>query len=320
MTRRVDEASSHKMTRPSTPIGGIERAAWASEARTRVPGPLTDLARDLFRCYGAATARLRVMPDFLVIGTKKGGTTSVANWLVRHPQVLPMFPRLQRRKSPHYFDLNYWRGPAWYLSHFPSGTARRLHARRTGAAKVGEASPYYLFHPAAPARIRESCPDVRLIAILREPVSRAHSNYWDRVVTGNEPVATFEEALDVEEARLTGVTSDWLQDPRHYSFSHDHHTYLARGRYAEQLERYLRVFPRERLLVMPLDALHRDPERSFRRIEEHLGLDHRVVDLESRNQREDKPPLRDATRERLQEYYRPHNARLWELLGEDFGW
>ncbi len=302
------------------PIGGMRKSTRWNRVRRGAPTELANFLRDSARTYGSATARHRQMPDFLVIGAKKGGTTSVANWLVEHPQVMPMFPRVQRRKSPHFFDINYGRGADWYLSHFPTRLARNARRRRAGAAQVGETSPYYLFHPAAAARIRETAPQARLIAILREPVSRAHSNYFDRVVAGTEDLPTFEQAIDAEEGRLSGVTNEWLAVPDHYSFDHDHHTYLARGRYAEQLRIYFEYFPREQLLVLPLEALKNDAAGAFRRIEDHLGLDHHAVDLGARNAREGNPKILPETRERLAAYYEPFNRELTELLGEDFGW
>lgn len=302
------------------PIGGMRKSEVFLRVRRRTPAWVADGLRAAARTAGTSTSTLRQLPDFLVIGAKKGGTTSVANWLVQHPQVMPMFPRAQRHKSPHYFDINYWRGDDWYLSHFPTRLSRTAHVRRTGGASVGETSPYYLFHPAAASRIRETAPDARLVAILREPVSRAYSNYWDRVATGTEDLPTFEEAIDAEEARTSGVSEGWLADPHSYSFDHDHHTYLARGRYAEQLRRYFAVFPREQLLVLPLEALKSDAAGAFRRIEDHLGLDHHAVDLSPRNAREGYPRIRPETRERLLEYYAPHNRELAELLGEDYGW
>ena len=302
------------------PIGGMRKSAAFNRVRSATPSLLADAARTGARAVGTTTARWRSMPDFLIIGAKKGGTTSVANWLVQHPQAMSMFPRAQRHKSPHYFDINYWRGPDWYLSHFPTRAAHAVRRRRTGGAVVGETSPYYLFHPAAAGRVRETAPDVRLIAILREPVSRAYSNYWDRVVAGTEDLPTFEEAIEAEESRTANVTTAWLADSRHYSFDHDHHTYLARGRYAEQLQAYFDVFPREQLLVLPLEALKHDAAGAFRRIEDHVGIEHRTVDLSPRNAREGNPPLSPATRERLAAYFAPHHRRLTELLGEDFGW
>ena len=302
------------------PIGGMRKSAAFNRLRRATPVSLADAARNGARAVGTTTARFRSMPDFLIIGAKKGGTTSVANWLVQHPQVLPMFPRTQRHKSPHYFDINYWRGPDWYLSHFPTRAVHAIRRHRTGGAVVGECSPYYLFHPAAASRVRETAPGVRLIAILREPVSRAHSNYWDRVAAGTEDLATFEEAVEAEESRTADVTNAWLRDPTHYSYDHDHHTYLARGRYAEQLRAYLAVFPREQLLVLPLEALKRDATAAFRRIEDHVGIEHHTVDLAPRNAREGNPPISPAMRERLTAYYAPYNQQLTELLGEDFGW
>ncbi len=302
------------------PIGGMRRSRVSNLLRQKLPGPVADSAKSAARLVGTATASRRPLPDFLIIGTKKGGTTSVANWLVQHPQVIPMFPRFQRHKSPHYFDINYHRGEAWYRSHFPTEAARAQHARKVGPVHVGEASPYYMFHPAAADRIAETVPDVRLIAVLREPVSRAHSNYYDRVVAGTETLPTFEAALDAEESRLTGITDEWLAKPGNYSFSHDHHTYLARGRYAEQLRRYFDRLGRESLLVLPLEALKREPDKTWRRIEEHIGLDHHDVTLEERNVRQGNPPIDPATKERLAAYYAPYNRELADLLGEDYGW
>ena len=113
---------------------------------------------------------------------------------------------------------------------------------------VGESSPYYLFHPAAPARISETVPDVKMIAVLREPVSRAHSNFWDRVASGSEDLPTFEAAIEAEPERLRGLSDSDLTDPHAYNFHHDHHTYLARGEYAGQLRRYFEVFDRGQLV------------------------------------------------------------------------
>ena len=110
------------------------------------------LARSGVRAWGSATSRWRPLPDFVVIGTKRGGTTTLFRALQDHPEVLPLYPKAQKNlKSPHYFDLNYARGPRWYRSHFPSEQRRRSHA---GPARlVGEASPYYMFHPLGAARL-----------------------------------------------------------------------------------------------------------------------------------------------------------------------
>ncbi len=186
---------------------------------------------------------------------------------------------------------------------------------------AGEASPYHLFHPAAAERATADLPAARVIALLREPVARAYSNFWDRKTFGSEEFDRFEDALEAEPDRLASVDQDRLRhDPHYYSFHHDHHSYRARGRYAEQLRAYFAVFPRDQLLVLPLDALKRDAMAAFRRIEAHLDIEHHPVDLSPRNAREGNPPIPAETRERLMAYYAPYNQELRELLGEDFGW
>ena len=260
------------------------------------------------------------MPDFLVIGAKKGGTTSVANWLVQHPQVLPMFPRTQRHKSPHYFDINYWRGPDWYRSHFPTERSRRRQVP-DGRAVVGEASPYYMFHPAVCERVAHDVPDVRVIVMLRDPVSRAYSNYWDRRASGHETISTFEEAIEAEPQRLAGVDQRrLLTDPRYYSVDHDNHSYLARGRYLEHLAPWLERLPPEQLLIMRAESMFDDPAAMFADVQSFLGLSvHEAMPLRPYNQRRH-PPIAAATRAMLADYYRPHNAALYEAIGFEMGW
>ncbi len=303
-------------------IGGLQRSSAVEGIQDKVPERIVSGAKTALTAYGQATSRFRPLPDFLVIGTKKGGTTSMMSWLIDHPHVMRMFPRFQRRKSPHYFDINYARGEAWYRAHFPTRAARSLHARRTGVHPlVGEASPYYMFHPTAARRIHETIPDAKLIALLREPGSRAYSNYWDRVATGNEDLPTFEAALDAEAERLSSVSDESLRAPDAYSFDHDHHSYLARGRYAEQLRPIFDIVGRERVLVLAADGMFKDAQGTFDRVQDFLGLPAEPVPLRARNERSEKyPPIAPTTRERLTSYYAPHNRDLFELLGQDFGW
>lgn len=244
------------------------------------------------------------------------------NWLLQHPGVARMFPAPQRVKSPHYFDINYWRGPTWYASHFPTYAARHRQERRLGGLSVvGEASPYYLFHPAVPTRVALDLPDVRVIVTLRNPVSRAYSNYWDRRAYGTEDLPTFEQAIEAEPQRLAEVDHQRLrEDPCYYSFHHDHHTYLARGRYAEHLRSWIELVPAERLLILEAEQLFRAPAETFDQVRRFLRLPPWTgIGLDPYNRRV-QPPIAPDTKALLAEYYRPHNAALYELLGRDLGW
>jgi hypothetical protein len=271
----------------------------------------------MVRRFGSQTAARRPLPDYLIIGSKKGGTSSLTNWLLQHPHNLRMFPSFQPLKSPHFFDINFREGVDWYRGHFPTERVRSQHP----GAVVGEASPYYMFHPAAAARARSVVPDAKVIAVLRNPVSRAYSNYWDRRSAGSETLPTFEAALEAEEARLAGVDHDRLRnDPTYYSFEHDQFTYLARGRYLEHLQTWLDTYPAEQMLVLRAEDMYADPAAVFEQVQSFLGLPlAQNVNLKTYNERS-KPPIDPLTRDRLAEYYRPYNEALYERLGRDMEW
>ena len=196
------------------------------------------IAKRASRMVTVPTSRIRSLPDFLIIGGQRCGTTSLYRYLARHPAVVSAV----LNKGVHYFDTDYDKGLNWYRSHFPSDPYKALVARRRNVTRVitGEGSPYYVFHPLAAARIADVLPAVKAILILRDPVTRAHSHYTHELARGFESLS-FEEALEREEERLEGEEERMKTDPSYYSFSHQHHSYVARGRYLEQIERWLTV-------------------------------------------------------------------------------
>lgn len=247
------------------------------------------------------------LPSYLVIGTKRGGSTSLGRWISAHPAVAAF----RGSKGSHYFDVNYGRGWRWFRSCFPPlGEGEQI---------TGEASPYYLFHPLAPRRIAQALPDVRLIAVLRDPVTRAWSHYHFERRLGSEPLG-FEEAVDRESARIAGEEGRFARDPAYDGFAYRHYSYLARGRYAEQLERYLALFPPERILVLQSEALNADPDTELRRVWDFLGLPAvRLPELprEKVGTYDAMPPV---VADRLREYFEPHNERLYALPVTSFRW
>ena len=246
-------------------------------------------------------------PSYLVVGTKRGGSTSASHWIAKHPQVAPC----RTRKGTHYFDVNFDRGERWFRSGF--------ERPRPEWKITGEASPYYMFHPLAPSRIAATLPAVRLIVVLREPVARAWSHHQYEVARGAEDLP-FEIALDRESQRLDGEEERLAADPSYQSFEHRHHSYLARGHYAEQLHRLLDLFPRDQLLVIQSEKLFADPPGQLNRVWDFLGLERVQLDgLEAL-----KPGTYGAmppdARARLQSYYTEHNEELYSLPGIDFRW
>jgi hypothetical protein len=272
-----------------------------------IPEPARVVLRNGVWAYGWVTSPFRPLPDFLVLGAQKAGTTALYEYLRRHPQISgPSW------KEVSFFDRHWARGESWYRGNFPN-------VARTRGKHVGEASPSYVFHPLAPQRVEEVVPEARLIVLVRNPVDRALSQYNHEVALGREPLP-FEEALDAEEERLRGEQERMAADPRYFSREWWSHTYKARGRYAEQLERWLAVFPCEQLLILPSDDLGSDPARAHAQVLEFLGASPQRLDSYPRVYEREYEPMKPETRERLAAEFEEPNRRLYELLGRDLGW
>jgi hypothetical protein len=246
-----------------------------------------------------ATADLRALPDFIILGAARAGTTSLYSWLSAQPQVQPA-----RRKEVHYFAVYYGRGARWYKGQFP--------IRRSGSI-TGEASPYLLYHPLAPERAHRDLPDsTRFIVLLREPVDRALSNYWHARLHTRWESGSFEEAIASERNHSAAEHDKVLRGE--FSVGHRYNSYIARGRYAEQLQRWLAFFPIERFLILESELLQTDPTVSAALLE-WLKIDpsetpYPLVNAAARLEAVDPELFRE-----LHEYYVPYNEDLFALLG-----
>lgn len=272
-----------------------------------LPEPVRAVLRNAIWSYGKATAKIRPLPDFLILGAQKAGTTALYAYLRRHPAITgPSW------KEVSYFDRHYARGPNWYRGNFPN-------LLRTRGELVGEASPSYLFHPLGPERVKELVPGARLIALVRNPVDRALSHYNHEVALGREPLS-FEDALAAEPDRLRGEETRLRADPGYFSSEWWSHTYKARGLYAEQLERWLHLFPREQLLILPSEELLGEPGPAYARVLEFLGAASHRLDSYPRVFERQYEGMKPETRAELAGYFAEPNRRLYELLGRDLAW
>jgi len=253
-----------------------------------------------------------MLPDFLIIGAQKCGTTFLYQLLVQHPRVKPAF-----LKEVHYFDLNFRKGNKWYRSHFP------VQIRNSRTYITGEASPYYLFHPHAAKRASMVVPDAKLIVLLRSPVDRAYSHYQHQVkrVSGKARESlTFEEAIEAEERILPAEVSKMLQDEYYVSLRHRTRSYLSRGRYVDQLLAWSCFYPRRRMLVLKSEDLFDDTTNVLERVLDFLEIPHWTPETYSIPNKREYTGVNPFVRQRLDEYYEPYNQRLYDYLGVDFGW
>lgn len=301
-------------------------ASRAGELREVAP-VVRSIGRGVTRAIGVATAPIRPLPHFLIIGAKRGGTTSLYSYLLEHPRVAGLFPSARHlplraeRKGVHYFDERFRSGRHWYRSNFPSQAYRRLVGRRVGGPIVsGEATPYYLFHPHAAARARLAVPHARIIVLLRNPTDRAYSHYQEQRRRGHEHLATFEEAIEAEPLRLAGEQERLERDPAAVSFAHEHQSYVAQGHYLESLEPWLRNFPSCQIHIARSEDMYADPQSTYDQILDFLGLPAFVLPHPEPLNGTFAAPIPAGLRDRLDAHYAPHNAALEERLQRSFGW
>lgn len=285
------------------------------------PRWVRDSADQLTRQYGVLTSSRRTLPDYLIIGSKRGGTTSLYNYLLRHPGVMRMFPSSRDLKSTDYF-FSRGRSEAWYRSHFPTVAERDRLSQELGYAPVsGEASPYYCWDPRVAGFAREVAPQTKSILLMREPIRRAWSHYQERVQNGVEPLS-FRDALSAEEERLAPERVRMAEDPSYYSTTFDWYGYRSRGEYLGQIENWLGHFPSSQLLVLRAEDLYADTQATFDQVCTFLGLP--IVEMPTRKTfnatwrtKDDVP---DEAREQLSAHFAQQNAQLETFLGRKLDW
>ena len=250
----------------------------------------------------------RKLPDFIIIGVQKGGTSSLFSYLEQHPQL-----RLSREKEVHYFDLNYWKPYFVYKSYFPIKSNKYL---------TGEASPYYIFHPKVPQRIKQHLPNTKLILMLRDPVERALSHYNMEFRKGKEDIETFNQAINIEQERLEGERNKIISGGNSYnSFSHQTYSYLSRGKYYEQLAWWFEYFPRDQFCIIKSEDFFINPKETLKQIYDFLGIDTKYPDnLSPQNVGHYPKELDEQILEYCRNYFQEDSIRLKELIGEDFHW
>jgi len=252
------------------------------------------------------------LPDWIVIGGFRCGTTSLYNYVAAHPSACQCVPRDPKREL-HFFDVNWGKGVKWYKAFFKEAPGEHLF--------VGEKTPTYFDHPLVPQRMKEVCPEARILVLLRNPVERAYSHWW-RCHKSHLEDLSFSGALDAEERRLATddlervyAGSDGFWESHLNLFS-----YLRRGRYVEHLERWLEHFPVEQIFVLKSEDMFADPQAVMADVFNFLGLPNYRLGSFKQWQHDEKPAMMSIDRARLESYFRPYNDELGQLLNRQFNW
>ena len=257
----------------------------------------------MFRAIGA---QKRSLPHFIIAGVQKGGTTSLYAYLDQHPDMY-----LSRPKEVHFFDDQYEKGILYYKRHFPFESKKKC---------TGEASPYYIFHPHAPQRIKEDVPGVKIIVVFRNPIMRAYSHFHMQRRAGKEDLTTFEEAIAAEKGRLEGEKEKMLSDMSYNSVSYKRYSYAARGMYYEQAVHLIEVFGRDKVLFIKSENLLEAPRVELEKVYEFLGVRKEFPASLKKKHVGDYPAIKPETLNHLKEAYSEDQSKLTELLGDEFSW
>jgi hypothetical protein len=256
-------------------------------------------------------ARWRLHPDFVIIGAQKSGTTSLYKYMVQHPSVLAA-----SKKEVHYFDIRYQNGDLWYRSHFPFSFITKKNNFITG-----EASPYYIFHPYALARMRQVVPKAKIIILLRNPIDRAISHFFHEKKRNRE-VFSLEKAFQEEEKRISLEYTKMLEDQSYNSRIYKNYSYKKRGVYIDQLKLCYQFFPKEQVLVLKSEDFFLNPVKILKSVFLFLEIDpdFRPQYLEKFNVGSYTDQVPQTVIRDLRDYFSPHNQRLYQYLNFDFGW
>lgn len=273
-------------------------------------------ARSLYRLYCNIAGPFHVLPNFIIFGVSRSGTTSLYQYLAQHPNIEPCVV-----KEPRYFDMYFDRGLNWYRMNFPLQTQKfisnKLHHKKF---ITGEASGAYLQNPHAAKRIYNLNPNMKLILLLRNPVDRAFSHYKRKVKNGSEKLS-FEEIIDQEQSRIDGEMEKMENNENYYSSIYHSLAYLTTGLYVKRLKNWLKYFSLKQILILENGDLLKNPEKVYNQAIEFLELPKWKLSNYRKFSKQDlKLDMDPKTREQLLDYCKPFNEELFSLIGKRFDW
>jgi tetratricopeptide (TPR) repeat protein len=246
--------------------------------------------------------RKKRMPDFIIIGAAKCGTTSLYQYLGFHPQIL--FPH---KKELNFFDRHFALGLDWYLAQFPSITDRAKFV-------TGEASPNYFCNPEAARAIAKTYPQMKLIVLLRNPVERTISWYYHQVNRGAEKKSVEAAIISEIQQLKTLKKSDFNTIERLPA------KIVPGSLYVYHLQFWINLFPREQFLILKSEDLYGTPAGVMERVFNFLNLSPVRQPRYLKYNTNAYPPIGDDLRNTLVDFFRPHNRKLEKYLGSKFNW
>ena len=265
------------------------------------------------RKFQGLTSSIRVLPDFIVIGVGRGGTTSLYNYLNQHNCI---------KKSSYdeigFFDDNYHLGINWYRSMFPTKYEKQRITQKFGKFLTYDVTPWYIRRPWIVNRIKTLLPSVKIIAVLRNPVDRTYSHYH---LTCREKGLTksFEEIIEDDIKKINNYDNN-LKNSHEYFKDFVQNSHIARGFYLEQLENWLKIFDKKNIMIISSEDLAENTQETLNSIFNFLNLENQKIPNLQKINVAKYPKMKDKTRKTLENYFFNHNENLFNKIGKNFNW
>ncbi|WP_373479523.1 sulfotransferase domain-containing protein [Geminocystis sp.] len=253
-------------------------------------------------------------PNFLIIGTQKGGTTSLARYLEEHPQIIPN----NSWKEVRYYDVseNYNKGWGWYLGNF-------AFKWQTKDLLTFDATPNYLYFSNIPELIKKDFPQIKMIVLLRNPVDRAYSGWQMYHSFGNN---SYQMLKDITDYRSFSEAIKEELNPALNTAKYPYN-YINRGKYVQQLENYYRYFDKDNLLILDFEMLKNNLDLLLNQVCDFLEIEKfsssQLNKLKEEKHNVGKYQKTDEDKETIEfliEYFKPFNEKLYELLNYSYNW
>ena len=240
----------------------------------------------------------QLAPDFIIIGATKCGTTSLFSYLNQHPKILS-----PHRKEINFFNHNFDLGIPWYLSQFPA-------IADFPEFITGEASPFYIYNEQVMDRIKQLFPNIKLIAMLRNPIERTISEYYHAANHGIEK-RSLAELIEIETEQLATMSRREAME----TFG-----YLKNSIYIEKISKWIDTFPQKNILIIQSESFFEDTASIMKEVFQFLNLPYQESDRLIPCNVGTYPTVSKEIRQKLKEFFIPYNQELEEYLDRKFNW
>ena len=265
------------------------------------------------------TSSFRSFPHFIIIGVGRAGTTALYSYLIQHSSIYGTYTENKKNASAiHFFEYMTTTSVSWYKSHFPILSSKI--SSKNNLQVTGEFTSTYFYHPDVPKRIHELLPNIKLILILRNPIDKIYSTYYQQFRYG-EISASFEETIDAEIKRIEILQNNPDFHSKNPNIKNSvPQNILRHGIYCDYLENWLKFFQKEQILILNAEDLKKNTSNILNTVFKFLEINNEKIENLAHISARKYPKMNEVTRKRLIDFYKPYNKKLNELLQTNFDW